>query len=166
MLPRGDDEIARTIAALHAESWRAAYRGLYSDRFLDTEVHDERRQFWASRVARLHRLDAELFLATLEGTPAGFACIESGPQCTHGAYIDNLHVLPAFQRVGIGVALVRAAAAWARLRGHPSIYLFVFEGNARARAFYSATGWREAGRDLHVMVTGESAPVLRMIKAI
>ena len=34
----------------------------------------------------------------------------------------------------------------ARARGETSLYLFVFESNANARAFYAATGWREAGR--------------------
>jgi GNAT superfamily N-acetyltransferase len=165
-MQRSDVSIARTIARLHAESWRGAYRGLYSDAFLDCEVHTERRKFWISRVAELRTLDAELFLATLRGRPAGFTCVERGPHCTQGAYIDNLHVLPASQGSGVGRMLVERAAEWARHRGERTLCLFVFAGNPKARAFYAATGWREAGREMHTMVTGETAPVLRLVKRI
>ena len=166
MIPRGDAAISRTLASLHAESWRAAYRGLYSDAFLDREVHAERMAFWTLRVPELRSLDAELYLATVQGRSAGFACVELGPQCTHGAYIDNLHVLPASQGRGVGRMLVDCAADWARARGETSLYLFVFESNANARAFYAATGWREAGREMHTMATGQTAPVLRLVKRI
>ena len=33
---------ASAIAALHAESWRSAYRGLYPDEFLDGPILEER----------------------------------------------------------------------------------------------------------------------------
>lgn len=164
MAIRGDAAIARTIAAIHADSWRSAYRGIYGDSFLDNDVHRERHGFWRRRIPELRTLDAQLFLATVDGVPAGFSCVEFGAQCTHGAYIDNLHVLPDFQGHGMGRALVDCAAAWARARGVRSIYLFVFEGNAMARGFYAATGWRESGRDMHTMVTGATAPVLRLVK--
>lgn len=34
------------IANLHATSWRFAYRGSYSDAYLDGPVFEERRQVW------------------------------------------------------------------------------------------------------------------------
>ncbi len=164
MTRRGDAATAKIIATLHAESWRAAYRGLYPDHFLDGRVHQERLEFWRGRLRELRRMNAQLFLASLHGEPAGFTCIEWGPHCTHGAYIDNLHVLPAWQGRGVGRALVDHAAAWAHSRGVPAMYLFVFEGNAKARKFYAENGWCPAGRDMHTMVTGDSAPVLRLVK--
>ncbi len=42
---------AATIASLHAESWRAAYRGILTDKFLDNDVHRERLALWQERFA-------------------------------------------------------------------------------------------------------------------
>ena len=42
---------AEGIAALHADSWRRFYRGVYSDEFLDGDVLADRREVWASRLA-------------------------------------------------------------------------------------------------------------------
>lgn len=161
-----DAAIAGLIAELHASSWQGAYRGFYSDRFLDVDAIVERRAFWSARVPQLRALGGQLFLARVGGQPAGFACVETGPARTHGAFIDNLHVLPAFQGRGIGRALVARAGRWARAHGERQLYLYVFEANTAATRFYLATGWRIDGREMHALVTPGEAPVLRMVRDI
>lgn len=161
-----DAAIAELIAALHARSWQGAYRGFYPDRFLDLDALAERRAFWAGRVPQLRQLGGQLFLAQVGSEPAGFACVETGPARTHGAFVDNLHVLPAFQGRGIGRALVAAAGRWAKVRGERQLYLYVFEANAAAREFYRATGWRVDSREMHALVTEGEAPVLRLVRPI
>ena len=42
---------ALDVAHLHADSWRAHYRGAYSDSFLDGDVVDDRVAFWTERLA-------------------------------------------------------------------------------------------------------------------
>jgi ribosomal protein S18 acetylase RimI-like enzyme len=156
-------DTADLIARLHVESWRRVYRGLYSDRFLDVDALGERQRFWRQRLPELKRTGGEVFLAQVEGVAAGFACVEPG---AGRAFIDNLHVLPAFQGRGLGVALVERCAAWARRRGYRQLVLYVFESNVRALGFYRATGWRIDGREMHPLVTEGEAPVLRMVKRI
>ena len=40
---------ANAIAAVHAESWRTAYRGILSDAYLDGPIDAERRRLWRAR---------------------------------------------------------------------------------------------------------------------
>ena len=41
---------APAIAALHADSWRFAYRGAYSDEYLDGPVFEDRARVWQERM--------------------------------------------------------------------------------------------------------------------
>ena len=50
----GVPDDAAAIAALHAESWRSAYRGLIPDDDLGNGLDDERRKFWEDRFASPH----------------------------------------------------------------------------------------------------------------
>ena len=45
--------IAKQIAALHAASWKAAYRGLFADSYLDGDVEYERLRHWRQRIEAL-----------------------------------------------------------------------------------------------------------------
>ena len=52
-----------SIAKLHAASWRAAYRGIFSDEFLDGDLEADRMQSWMGVVDRLAPKD-RLLIAT------------------------------------------------------------------------------------------------------
>jgi len=62
----------------------------------------------------------------------GFIALRDG-------WIDQLHVLPAHQRRGIGTALLNRAKAAA-----PALRLWTFQRNHAARAFYARHGFRLA----------------------
>lgn len=62
--------------------------------------------------------------------------------------IDNVGVVAAQRRHGIGRALMLAAHAWAREQGLPQVRLSVWEFNTEARAFYEALGYATATRSL------------------
>jgi ribosomal protein S18 acetylase RimI-like enzyme len=65
---------------------------------------------------------------------AGFLALD-------GARVDHLYIDPAFQRRGLGSALVRAAQA-----ARPRLELWVFQRNTAAIAFYEAHGFAIAER--------------------
>lgn len=57
------------------------------------------------------------------------------------AVVDNLGILPAWQRRGIGRQLMDAAEQWAREHGARRLILSVWEFNAGALEFYEALGY-------------------------
>ncbi len=159
-------KIADTIAAIHAASWKVAYRGLYADHYLDHEVEEERKQYWNKRVPELFAGDGEIFLAQMRGKDAGFLCIELGPDRHWGAYVDNLHVLHAWRGANLGGALLEHGATWAKARGQQRLWLWVFERNHAARRFYQRDGWRAVERRLDDVPGGGRRYILRMVKSI
>ena len=117
MIPRGDAAISRTLASLHAESWRAAYRGLYSDAFLDREVHAERMAFWTLRVPELRSLDAELYLATVQRPICGIRLRRIGATMHTWRIHRQSSRAPCIAGRGVGRMLVDCAADWSACAG-------------------------------------------------
>ena len=69
-----------------------------------------------------------------------------GPGSVWGSYIDNLHIAYGRHGRGIGRALMGRAAEWlGRVAPDQSVYLWVREANAAARAFYDHLGAANAG---------------------
>lgn len=131
---------APAVAALHAASWRAAYRGILSDEFLDSGADGERLAFWHRQLARPSG-DRCVLLAEEEGTLIGLACVLANADPRWGSFLDNLHVRPDLRGRGLGRALLRQAAAWVERR-HPGVpfHLWVYEKNEPARRFYERLG--------------------------
>eukprot|EP00038_Savillea_parva_P019219 m.234358 g.234358 ORF g.234358 m.234358 type:complete len:188 (-) comp43512_c0_seq1:70-633(-) len=134
---------ADNIANLHAESWRRAYRGEYSDDYLDCPVYDERRAAWNGRYVPQRAPDMFTVVAEDEttGELLGFACSFGAKDPTFGTLVDNLHVHASAEGQSVGRRLMAASAAWAR-RMHPTVgfHVYVLETNARARRFYEHIG--------------------------
>jgi GNAT superfamily N-acetyltransferase len=136
------------VAALHADSWRRHYRDAYADAFLDGDVLDDRRAAWSRRLAAPGP-DAVTIVAEAGGGLAGFVHAVLDEDVRWGSLLDNLHVAHAWQRHGVGTALMaRAAQAVADRAATAAMYLWVLEQNAAARAFYAARGGRCVERAL------------------
>ena len=69
------------------------------------------------------------------------------------AEIHRLYIDAAFQRQGIGDALMRHALAGKRLRASPNVYLGVWEHNHKAQAFYRRFGFYPVGEYLYYVGT-------------
>jgi ribosomal protein S18 acetylase RimI-like enzyme len=84
-------------------------------------------------------------LALADGTPAGFAKLgplalpvePDGP----AAELRQLYLPAAFHGLGIARTLMDWVLAEARARGAETLYLSVWSGNARAKAFYRRYGF-------------------------
>ena len=153
---------AGLIGALHAASWRSAYRGFLSDAYLESEVEQDRVTHWQ---ARLHEWPVEnrlISIAERRGQPIGFVCAECRPDSNFGVLLDNLHVLPAHQGGGVGRRLIQAVRDWARQRGATQLYLYVINENAAAIGFYERQGWTYSGMDSHHL-GGKDVPVRRYL---
>jgi GNAT superfamily N-acetyltransferase len=76
------------------------------------------------------------------GEPAGLAgvVVEDG-----AADLVSMYVRPGARGLGVGLALIDAAADWARSNGHRELYLWVTESNGPAVRLYARCGFTPTG---------------------
>ncbi len=142
-LRRAGPDDWEAVAAIHAASWRSAYRGIYPDSYLDEEAPGERRGFWRRALADWDPDVDAVFLAEEDGEAVGFACLLREADSA-GPLLDNLHVLPERKSEGIGRRLIAAAAEWlAAKQPEAALQLGVWKDNEAARGFYARLGGRE-----------------------
>ena len=167
---------ATTLAALHAASWKVTYRGILSDEYLDVHADSERLQRWQERFVEPHGNSFGL-QAREAGDVVGFAWVDLDDDLVYGHLLDNLHVHPARKQNGIGRKLLAGVASEIIARSeHRSLFLWVYEENHGARAFYDrmlgapverkqvttldnrrAWQWRYAWNDVQVLL-GSNTP--------
>ena len=132
---------ADAIAGLHADSWRRHYRGAYADAYLDGDVLSERLAVWSARLAVDDGSTCTL-LAEDKGAFVGFVHVVFDDDPRWGSLVDNLHVVWAQKRHGVGTQLMSAAGTSVLGHGQGGVYLWVLEQNTAAQAFYAASGGR------------------------
>ena len=138
LIRRAADADRPAIAAIHAQSWRDAYRGLLPDALLDGEIDAIMRHRWDEQAIRDE--DAVL-VAERRGIVVGFCATWDG----ESAYIDNLHVLREARSQGIGRHLLAQTALHFLGMGRERAHLHVVTANLRARALYLALGGQPGG---------------------
>lgn len=89
---------------------------------------------------RPHLNAGSLWVAEVEGVVVGYL---AGRVERPRLHIDEVDVLRAFQRRGVGRALLTTAAAWARARGLAALSLTTFRHVPWNAPFYAAFGFRE-----------------------
>lgn len=135
-----DREDADTLAQLHAESWRVAYRGMFRDEFLDGDVFADRKSVWRQRLDD-PRINQNVLVAEDDEGVCGFVCAYACEDAVLGTFVDNLHVRLDRKRNGIGRRLMSAVASWSiEICPDAGMYLEVLELNTPARRFYEALG--------------------------
>jgi GNAT superfamily N-acetyltransferase len=158
---RGD---VLSIAALHAESWQSAYRGLLPDDFLAGPVKDDRLTLWTHRMDRFVPDRQHVVKAVADSEIVGFACVLLDAEPGWGALLDNLHVKPELKGLGIGWQLFRACRDWASdARPGEPMHLWVIENNLPARQFYERQGGVKTERRIIEVVPGIHVPELRYV---
>ena len=140
---------ASAIARVREESWRAAYRGIVPDDFLDgmdaTQWADGYRRFLDNPSERLVSIVAEQ-----DGTIVGM--VAAGPNrdndTPYSAELFMIYLLPGHWRRGIGLTLVGATARSLIDLGLSSMVVWVLAENWPARRFYEVLGGRYFRRRL------------------
>jgi ribosomal protein S18 acetylase RimI-like enzyme len=153
------------VAALHAASWRGAYRGVFTDHYLDHDADTERRTAWHDRLsAAATSADWGLVAEDAAGRLLGFAWVMPDHDPVWGDYIDNLHVAPAAKGGGLGRRLMKAVAERLQRDGSTRpLYLWVLDANTAARAFYERLGAEVTDPQLSDPLGGRQHPVWRCV---
>jgi GNAT superfamily N-acetyltransferase len=129
------------LGAVHVRAWREAYAGMVPEAILAELDPAQRASMWRDGLAR----GVPVHLAEKDDAVVGLSA--SGKQfdasLPYSGEIRAIYVLRRAQRLGIGRALMAAAAADLLALGHLSAMLWVFEANAPARRFYASLGGRE-----------------------
>lgn len=137
---------APAIARLHAENWRATYRGLLDAAYLNGPIESERQHYWHRHLAQ-PPANQYLIVAEARGRVIGFACAYGNDDPEWGTLLENLHVSAEHKRQGIGARLMAQVAHWTQ-HHYPDrgLYLWVVEPNRPAQAFYQRLGARNVGQ--------------------
>lgn len=153
-----------TLAELHVESWRSAYRSILPAEFLAGPVVQNRTSLWRARMAAPHG-DRRLVLKAASATAMlGFACVLLDEEPAWGPRLDNLHVKPHCKGLGIGTALFRASHHWVtETVGQDLMHLWVLEENHAARRFYERHGGTAHERHVVEVVAGVFVPEVRYV---
>jgi len=90
------------------------------------------------------KLGFEVLVAEVDGMVVGYLVLSFVPALNSlRAWIDDVVVEPAFQRQGLGAALVEAAIQQADLRGATHLFVHTSRGNPGVRDFYAACGFED-----------------------
>lgn len=156
---------ADRVAALHAASWRSAYRGVFTDHYLDHEADAERRATWHARLTGdTPTQDWGVVAEDDTGRLLGFAYVMPAHDPLWGDYIDNLHVAPDLKGGGIGRRLMQAVAERLQRDGSTRpLYLWVLDVNTATRAFYERLGAEVTDPRLSDPLAGQQHPVWRCV---
>ncbi len=128
---------ARAIAEVHVRSWRAAYRGVVADEFLDSLDVDRR----AEMIEGVIRDESKgLLVAEQDGHVAGFSMLAASYDEGWGEVLA-IYASPDHWGVGVGYELMAASVEWLQEQGYQRAMLMVLENNPRARTFYERQGW-------------------------
>ena len=153
---------ANAIAILHANSWNLAYRGIFSNEYLDGPVEKERLTTWKKRFLVPSKQQLVWVAEDDDKILMGFICLFLNSDPVWGTLIDNLHIRGDLKRKGMGTSLMEWAAKWLLINeSDTKIYLWVLEKNNRARVFYDALQGKSVETRLELQADGSRVPAIR-----
>ena len=158
---------AAAIARVRIAAWRFGYRGWVPDTYLDRSDFEELEVLHLHTALQTITDAVRISVAEREGQIVGY--------CAYGVYGDvnatpahggvyDVFVHPDTWRCGVGRTLLSYATTYLQSQGFSAAYLFVYEANARGRAFYHRLGWEPDGYRVIDERPEFTLPVLRYQK--
>jgi ribosomal protein S18 acetylase RimI-like enzyme len=120
-----------------AESWRAAYTGIFSPDFIEAVVG---RAYSTESLRRvIHSTQSVFVVARDEGAVVGFS---HAGVASRNAELYRIYLRPAYWGSGIGERMLAHTETWLREEGYAGYGCFVHGRNAVGRSFYERQKFR------------------------
>ncbi len=134
---------ALAIATAQVDAWRAAYRGVVADAYLDEMSVPDRQSSWEYRLGGRIAIKPTTFVAETADGVVGFVSggQNRGEHRDHDAELYAISLRPAFQRQGIGRRLFLECAAALDDQGFERLVLWEL-ADSPFRGFFNALGAR------------------------
>lgn len=153
-------EDAIGIARVHSVAWHETYTGLIAEEFLKTRTVER-----SLNMAQNNWKD--MSVAEAGGEIVGFCgvCPARDDDLPGTGEVQGLYVLRAYQKLGIGKALLADGVRRLQGQGFSGICLWVLDTNENALRFYESQGFRPDGKE-KTKILVEPITEIRMRKSI
>lgn len=132
----GEEDIPG-IQLAAAESWRAAYAGIFSPDFIEAFIG---RAYSSESLRRvIHSTRSVFVVARRDGEVIGFSHAGFGPR---NAELYRIYLRPAWWGSGVGDLLLRRTEGWLREEGYQGYGCYVHSRNMTGRRFYEKHNFR------------------------
>ena len=149
----------REISRIYEESWKAAYRGIMPQAYLDA-IQEGR---WV-RTQDIPGWSVMVCTEQGEYIGTGSFCRSRYGQYPDAGEVISIYLKPAYWGKGYGRKLLKAMTDELESRGFGEVFLWVLEENVRARRFYEACGFRCAEDTLDTVIGGKSLREVRYVR--
>lgn len=155
---RANSDDAKLLAELGASTFKETFAA--DNTTEDMDAYLTAHFSVPQQTAELAHPDSTFLIAEVDGKAAGYAKLQSGepPKDIEGAKpieLVRLYISSEWFGRGVGEALMRACLDESRNAGHETLWLGVWERNARAQAFYRKWEFRAVGE--HIFQLGSDA---------
>ena len=136
----------KAIGELYTAAWKEGYKGLLPQKYLDELTPD-----------KINRVIDDGSFVVLDGERIAAHCharAADEPEWRGWGEIHTMYTHPDYWRNGYGTAVFKRAEEWLYERGFNEVYLYVLEGNERAKRFYKAQGFFPNGGTLCCEIGG------------
>ncbi|MDR2957058.1 MAG: GNAT family N-acetyltransferase [Coriobacteriales bacterium] len=157
-------EQAGEYTACHIACWRAAYRGIIPDEYLDNMLVEHEQLTERLRQSLNQPGDVRFYCAVFNDRIIGRLIIsqyEDDDRPTDGE-VRAIYLLPEFWDKGYGRQLMDFALEVLRQTKHQTAVVWVLEENNRARRFYSKYGFETDGAQKEIIL-GKPLVALRYV---
>lgn len=136
------------IAYIINETWKVTYKNIAPEK--DIIKYTDKTSRENQITDYLDKGELKFFIARFNSADCGIISYKEYDKSDYEdcAYIMQLYILPGFQKIGIGKALMAYATDIVKEKGYKRIILNTLEKNSNARAFYEKLGYEYIGAEL------------------
>ncbi len=131
---KANKEDASEIAYVHVESWKSTYKGIVSDKYLQSLSIVERKEKWKQILSNSHKT---YVVETKEGRIAGFVSFGVERLKQKEGELYAIYLLSEFHKKGLGRELFQLASTNLKAEGYDTMLVWVIKNNPSKYFYYT-----------------------------